>query len=61
MLDDTPRLRKMADKLQIEIDNGRAEGEFVESFVPRVRNKLKKGWALTEKEITKLEELFEQY
>lgn len=61
MLDDSPRQKMMADKLFNEIAHGRLEGEFVESFIPRVREKLKAGRCLTEKEAAKLEELFDEH
>lgn len=61
MLDDTPRLKMMADKLYIEFQHGRIDNEFAESFIPRVRDKLIAGLTLTDREVTKLEELFEEY
>lgn len=51
----------MADRLYNEMMHGRVEGEFEESFIPRVRDKVYQDRALTEKEIAKLEELFERY
>lgn len=60
MLDPKPRQKMMADKLYNEIAHGRLEGEFVESFVPRVREKLKAGRELSEREVEILEDLFEK-
>lgn len=61
MLDPLPRLKKMADKLQLEIDTGRLEGDFVESFISSVRRKMKAGHELTPRQIEILEDLFEKH
>ena len=61
MLDPIPRLKKMADKLQLEIDAGRMEGDFVESFIPRIRTKMKNGNELSPRETEILEDLFEKH
>jgi hypothetical protein len=62
MLDETARYKMMANKLMIEFSAGRlSDSEFAESFVPRVHEKLKLGKTLTDKEIIKLEELFDQF
>lgn len=60
MLDSIPTHKKMADKLQIKIDNGRLEGGFVEDFIPSVRKRLQDGRELTEKQAKILEGLFER-
>jgi len=51
----------MADKLYNEIAHGRLEGEFVESFIPRVRQKLTAGRYLTDREAEVLEDMFEKH
>lgn len=61
MLDPLPRLKKMADKLQLEIDAGRLNGDFVETFIPRVRTKMKRGCELSPRETEVLEDLFEKH
>lgn len=60
MLDSISRHKMMADKLQIEINNGRLEGEFVEDFIPSVRKRLQDVRELTEKQAKILEDLFER-
>lgn len=59
MLNETARYKLMADKLMVEVAAGRLSGEFSESFVPRVRDKLKAGRELTVNEVKWLEKLFE--
>ena len=55
------RLRMMVDKLYAEVQSGRIENYWVENFICDMRERLKAGMGLTDKQITKLEELFEQY
>lgn len=61
MLSDAPRLKMMADKLHLEIYHGRIDNEFVVNFIESVRDKLIRRESLTDKQVAKLEELFERY
>lgn len=62
MLDgDKARHKMMAEKLYYEVQHGRIENDFVVNFVCDVRVKLNRGLTLTDKQATKLEELFEKH
>lgn len=55
------RMKMMAEKLYIEVQYGRVENEWAETFICDVRERLVAGKVLTNKQIEKLEELFEKY
>jgi len=55
------RHKMMAGKLYELMAQGHIEGEFNESFIESVHLRILAGMPLTEKQGTKLEELFERY
>lgn len=61
MLNDRPCLQLMADRLYNEMAHGRIDDDWVEKFIMSIKRKLADERQLTEKEISKLEELFERY
>lgn len=61
MLSDLPRQKMMAEKLFIEVQHGRIEDEWSENFISDVYHRLLRGMPLTEKQIIKLESLWERY
>lgn len=58
---DQDRLKMMADKLMEQVATGNVDNEWAENFITDVHGKLKAGRTLTDKQVQKLEELFEEY
>ena len=62
MLTDVQEYKMKIKKLVELFDNGDLpETEFIDSFVPRVSNKIKNGFSLTPREKEVVDEMFEQY
>lgn len=61
MLSDNARIKMMITKLAAQSAGGFIENEWAEKFIWDVKQAFENGRALTEKQLTKLEELFEQY
>jgi hypothetical protein len=61
MLDYTPRQKIMVDKLYDQVQRGFIDDSWCEKFIMDVRERLKMNMKLSEKQNTKLEELFDQY
>lgn len=61
MVENRARLEMMAKKLMVEVSSGRIENDWAEEFICSVYNRLDAGLSLYEKQILKLEELFERY
>lgn len=59
MLEPSPRLKLMADKLYDQVQRGFIENEWEIKFIMDIRNRLKV-MTLTAKQIEKLEDLFER-
>lgn len=56
------RLHMMLNKLKIEVDNGRIENEWACDFIYQMYEKSKLDfYSFSEKQIAKIEELFERY
>lgn len=55
------RIKLMADKLYEQISCGNIENKWAEEFVNSVQVRINAGLPLSEKQISKLEELFDQY
>jgi len=60
-MSDTARHEMMAKKLMAEVSAGRIDNEWAEEFICSVHNRLDAGLSLSDKQSTKLEELFERY
>lgn len=61
MLDDSARLKMMTEKLYLEVFHGRIDNGWEENFIRTCWVNIRLGKSLTEKQVTKLEELFERY
>lgn len=51
----------MANKLKIEVNNGRIDQDFAVSFINNVYERLKMNMPLSAKQVVILEELFDKY
>lgn len=51
----------MIEKLYDQYQRGFIEGEFAEKFIIDMHSKMKQGSSFTEKQISKIEELFERF
>ena len=58
---DRARLELMAKRMMVEVQTCRITDSWAEEFIPSVYNRLNAGLSLSEKQIAKLEELFERY
>ncbi|HAR38159.1 MAG TPA: hypothetical protein DCS09_06075 [Porphyromonadaceae bacterium] len=61
MLDDAPRTHMMIGKLYDLYQRGDIKGEWAEKFILDMHDKMKQGHSFTEKQVAKIEELFEEY
>ena len=61
MLDTDPRTKLMLDKLTEQSSKGFIEGEWSEKFIWDLKKKVTLGYPLSDKQVSKLEELFERY
>jgi len=55
------RTKFMLEKLEDQLARGSIENSFAEEFVPSIRARLNAGIPLTDKQLSTLEKLFEQY
>lgn len=56
------RVKLMVDKLYEQVENGCVpQDSFAENFILSVKARLNAGISLTDKQLAKLEQLFEQY
>lgn len=55
------RVKMMVDKLKLEVDSGRLDNNFAEEFIYSVNARISAGLSLSDKQINKLEELFDKY
>lgn len=60
MLDERPRHMMMAKKLFLEVQHGRVENDWEETFISDVYHRLLMDNHLTQKQAVKLESLFER-
>lgn len=56
-----PRIKMMLDKLADQSSRGCIDNEWAETFIWDIKGKFEKGVSLTEKQISKIEQLSEQY
>jgi len=61
MIDDNPRIKLMIDKLVDQVARGHIENDWAEHFIFDMKEKIDGPYPLTEKQIAKLEEIFERY
>jgi hypothetical protein len=57
----TERTKIMANKLYDQVQRDHIENEWAVEFIISCHNRIDAGLSLTEKQVTKLEELFERY
>ena len=55
------RLKLMVDKLYDQVQRACIDNDWAEKFILDMRERLKMGMTLTDKQSAKLEELFERY
>lgn len=58
---DTSYLKVMLNKLKIEVDYGRIDNNFEQTFINDMWFKIQNNYAFTDKQKAKIEELFERY
>ena len=61
MLDDRPRLKLMIDHLRNEVACGRVVDGWEQEFISDMAERLAAGRSFTEKQVAKIEDLFERY
>lgn len=61
MLDDSARVKMMAGKLMEEVSSGNIDNDWAETFIADIHARVHSGRTLTDKQVQKLEELFEEY
>lgn len=61
MLDDSARVKMMAGKLMEEVSSGNIDNDWAETFIADIHSRVNSGRLLTDKQLKKLEELFEEY
>ena len=55
------RTKLMLDKLVEQVKGGYIDNDWAIDFISSIQFRVKHGYPLTERQLTKLEELFEQY
>ena len=55
------RTKLMLDKLVAQVNGGYIDNDWAIEFITNIQFRVKQGYPLTERQLTKLEELFEMY
>jgi len=55
------RTKLMLDKLVEQVNGGYIDNDWAIEFISSIQFRVKQGYPLTDRQLTKLEELFEQY
>ena len=61
MLSYLPRTKMMIEKLFDQVSRGTIDNDWAENFICDMRERLKMNMGLTQKQLDKIEELFERY